>query len=892
VNGPPEGDARRWQRVERLFQEASALDDDAAVDAFLERHCGGDRELREEVESLLEQSEGAEGFLRGMARRMGLPFGGEPERVDLSGRSLGAWTLRSRIGQGGMGVVYLAERADGAFEKQVAVKILPGATAFGSERERFARERRLLACLDHPGIARLLDGGITPEGLPFLVMEYVEGEPIDRFCDRHLLTVRERVELFRKACEAVEYAHRNLIIHRDLKPANILVTPDGSVKLLDFGIARVVEGEGDEGELAGITRLSGRPLTPSFASPEQISGGPLTTTSDVYALGVLLYGLLAGSAPYELAGATPGEAERIVCHTDPPTPSGVISGPGEGADDPEEVARLRRTTPGRLRRTLGGDLDTVVLTAMAKEPERRYASAAALSEDLGRFLDEHPILARRAGLGYRLRKFVSRRPGLAAAGLAALFAVVGYGVTLNLHAQRLEVERNNAQVEAELRGQVSDFLFAIFEGASPRLGGSEDLTARELLDRGAENLDDFDGDPLFSVELAATLGRVYGLIGRFEDATHHLERSLDLRAEHGLDEPVEVAAALSALGEHYTALGEAERALEARERALALRREALGERHELVAASLAAIGNHHSRSGDLDQAEEVMQRALDLQVEILGDDHPDVLISLAALGRLAWRRGELDRAVEFYGTAWDRWEGGDEPDASVGTSLANNLGVMYRELGRYEESRTMYENALAVRRELFGDRHPTVATTLHNLSVVLRRMGELDAAEAAGREALEQRMEFHGEADALVAQSLNSLGNLLRARGNWEEAAELLSRTLDIYDELGGRGTPTWGVALNNLANALRDGGETVRAEAKYLEAIEITRSQQGPTHPGLAATLYQLGLLYRLEGRLADAEAALRESLEIREAIFDEDHPDRVRTAEELARVLEMAGG
>jgi eukaryotic-like serine/threonine-protein kinase len=892
VSGPPMVDPERWAKIERLFGEASSLDDEAAVVAFLEESCAGDEELLGEVQALLDATDGADAFLRGMAGRMGLPFGGEQEIVDLVGRTLGAWRLTRRLGQGGMGVVYLAERADGAFEKQVAVKVLPGGTAFGSERERFARERRFLARLEHPGIARLLDGGVSSEGLPFLVMEYVEGEPIDVYCDRNRLSVRERVGLFRKVLEAVEYAHRNLIIHRDLKPANILVAGDGSVKLLDFGIARVVNDEGADADVTALTRWGGRPLTPAFASPEQICGEVLTTASDVYSLGVLLYRLIAGQGPYDVSGLTPGQAERIVCHTDPAAPSGAVAhGAATLNADPEEIARLRRTTVGRLRRTLRGDLDTVVLTALAKEPHRRYASAAALSQDLGRYLAERPVEARRAGMRYRVGKFVRRRPGVTAVALTALIAVVGYGVTLNLHAQRLEVERNSARVEAELRGEVSDFLFGIFRGASPQLGGSEDLTARQLLDRGAVNLAAFDGDPGVAVELSALLGNVYGSIGRYEEAALHMERSLELREEHDLAVPAEVAATLLQLASNYTSLSRFPEAEDAMNRALELRLDEFGDRHELVTDAMNSLGDLFRRQGRLDQAEVVLTEALEMRRELLGPRDLRVSVTLSNLALVQWAGGDPGRAAALLEEAWDILVEHDALDDTGAASTANNLGVLYRQMGRWEESREMYHFALRIRREVLGHRHPAVASTLNNLAAVLYRMGETQAAEEAVREALDQRIEFHGEDDPLVAQSLNSLGNVLWAQEDWSGSAHYLARALAIQEARFGRGSNAVAVTLNNLANALRDGGELWRAESKYLEALAILRTNQGPTHPNVAAVLFQLGLLYRIDGNLAEAERRLTESLEIRRLHFDESHPDLIRTTEELALAQGMGG-
>ncbi|MGH9162450.1 MAG: serine/threonine-protein kinase, partial [Vicinamibacteraceae bacterium] len=381
-----------------------------------------------------------------------------------SGDRLGPYAIVKEIGHGGMGAVYLAERQDGQFEQRVALKLLEHDTTRASVVQRFEQERRILAALNHPGIARLFDGGATSDGRPYFVMEYVDGMPIDRYCDDRRLTVDQRLRLFTKVGEAVQHAHRNLVVHRDLKPSNILVTANGEVKLLDFGIAKVLD--------AGVAHASAahtntRVMTPAYASPEQLRGETVTTASDIYQLGLLLYELLTGRRPYGRYERTPHELERAISETAPLPPSTAVTGgdtsrdrrtgpvaDGEGSF-PEIASRRGGTTPERLRRRLSGDLDTMVLMALRKEPERRYATVAQMTEDVLRHLSGLPVRARPDTLGYRTSKFVRRHARAVAGVAAALILVVGIA---GYYTTRLAVARDRARLEAEKAAQVSQIL--------------------------------------------------------------------------------------------------------------------------------------------------------------------------------------------------------------------------------------------------------------------------------------------------------------------------------------------------------------------------------------------------------------------------------------------------
>jgi serine/threonine protein kinase len=348
----------------------------------------------------------------------------------MEGRRLGGYTLTREIGRGGMGCVYLAERSDGAFRKQVAIKFVLPSPVTASVITRFQQERSILASLDHP-IARLLDGGVTEEGWPYFVMEFVEGQPIDRWCDERSLTISQRIALFRSVIAAVRYAHQRLVVHRDLKPGNIFVTGDGTVKLLDFGIAKVLSGPGEAPETVTLARM----MTPQHASPEQVNGAPITTLSDVYSLGVVLYELLTGHRPYRLLSAAMHEMARVIAEEDPTKPSDIVattesaSESGRGPLTPDAVSAVREGDPVRLRRRLAGDLDSILLMALRKEPERRYGSVELFADDLQRHLEHRPVTAREASPWERARRFCRRNPGGVAAGVLVVMSLLAGGAT-------------------------------------------------------------------------------------------------------------------------------------------------------------------------------------------------------------------------------------------------------------------------------------------------------------------------------------------------------------------------------------------------------------------------------------------------------------------------------
>ncbi|NNF58543.1 MAG: serine/threonine protein kinase [Rhodothermaceae bacterium] len=534
-------DTQRWHQVKAIFEQVVERPSAERM-AYLASACGEDERLREEVESLLAAHDDETPFLSEPVAPMAWGLLEQPEAMQ-QGMRLGPYRLVRELGHGGMGLVYLAERADGQFEQQVAVKLVRQGHMRSDLVRRFQHERQLLASLSHPGIARLLGGGMTepvpgaPDGLPYLVMEYVEGEPITAYGDRHRLSVRARIELFRTVCETVQYAHQNLIVHRDLKPSNILVTADGRVKLLDFGIARLIEDPEEDPS----TRTGFPAMTPTYAAPEQVRGEPATTATDVYALGVLLYELLTGHRPYDVHGLTPSAVERVICEEVPHRPSTAVARVHEDAameeaqmTTPEAVSRARATQPEALRRRLQGDLDTIVMKALRKDPQRRYAFAADLNDDLHRYLTQLPVRARPDTLRYRLSKFVRRHVvGVGASALIGL-ALLG-GIIATTRQARIAERRSD-----EVRQLAGTLLFDVHDAIRDLPGATQ--ARQTLVTNALAYLDNLyregPDDPSLQFELAAAYEQIgeiqgnphYTNLGDLEGALESYRRAFQLRA--------------------------------------------------------------------------------------------------------------------------------------------------------------------------------------------------------------------------------------------------------------------------------------------------------------------------------------------------------------------------
>ena len=748
----------RWSDVAPLLDDA--LDREPAERAaFLERECSGDPRLRNAVARMLRACDDSEGFLEDAAApeyaapvvAASLTVTDPPITPDtaLVGRRVGPYRIVREAGRGGMGIVYLAERADDHYQQRVALKLMGWSTllvADGPLAQRFREERQILASLEHPGIARLLDGGVTDDGVPWFAMEYVEGTAIDRYCDGHGLTIRERLGLFCDVCDAVAYAHRNLIVHRDLKPSNLLVTEQRMVKLLDFGIAKLLKPT-DSGD-ALPTQTAVRALTPEYASPEQISGDRVSTSSDVYSLGVILYELLAGRRPYgnDRRGAHDIEQAVLTDHTAPPSTA---------------------ATSDRVRRALRGDLDAIVLTAMRKETERRYASADQLAADVRRHLLGLPVTARRDGRAYRAGKFVRRhRVGVAVTTLAAL-VLFGFGILTAMQSAELRVQAQRIALERDRAQQVSGFLVSLFRTADPFAGAGPRTTVREVLDSGAARVDrELSEQPELRAELLRAMGLSYMSLGLSADARRLLERAVAIPHQAIIDgEPHEVSVRHS-LAQVLQELGEYPAAESLYRDVLAWRRRQLPPGHRHIARTLTTLATVVASQGRYVEAEALVREALAIDRAARPEDPRSVSQSLNNLGNILLRQRRYVAAESVHREAYAlRHDFVGDDNAETANSLVNIAAALGGQ-ERFEEASSLYTRALAVKRARLGPRHVDVATDEAGYARLLHLAGNDLAAERLYRQSIATHRTSRPDGHPRTAVAMLGLGELLLARGD------------------------------------------------------------------------------------------------------------------------------
>lgn len=837
----------RWRQVQDVLDRSLATPA-AERSALLDAACGDDDALRTEVTTLLAAEAEADALLDelhsaveremqalGPSTATGEAAEDRPSPVP-TGERIGAYEIEREIGRGGMGVVYLGQRADRSYEGRVAIKLLPRATDGGDDlARRFRQERQILARLDHPHVARLLDAGTTASGHPYLVMEYVEGTSIDAWCDERRLGIDGRLRLFRRVAAAVQSAHRALVVHRDLKPANVLVTPEGTPKLLDFGIAKLLDADGSP-YAAQTTLLALRPMTLTHASPEQVEGRPVTTATDVYGLGVTLYQLLAGALPYP--DGVP--LQRAITELEPIPASARVAKP--------DVAAARGMDPARLRRRLAGDLDTILATTLAKEPDRRYGSVEAFDADLARHLDGRPVAARRPTLGYRLTKLV-RRNRLAAA-LAALLtlSVLGFAASMGALAgslaeerDRAEAERDRALREEQEARQTADLLRELFSATDPSRAMGEAVTARELLDRGAERVDrELAGQPETRASLLGTIGRAYEGLGLYERAAPHFDAALDLR------------------------------------------RSTLGDEHPDTLESVLHRAWNLRRRGEFAAAREGFLEALRGRVRTHGPASPAVAEAFEGLadvdrttGRIAISEAALERSLAIRRRA-------GEPADLAETLLA--LGLTRTAGDRTEDAERLYREAYETLVRVRGPNHPVTLQALKGLAGSVRLAGRHAEAETTFRRLLERERRVLGERHPRVAYTLAGLGYSLVSQGRAGEAEPLFREALDIRRaELGDDHLAVL-VSLTAVAFALRAQDRLEEAETLYREVIARARRDFPPHFPGLAYPLVELGELLTASGRADEAEPLLREAVEVRRRALGPEAESTARAEAALA--------
>lgn len=861
----------RWRVLSPYLDEA--LEMAAAQRAtWLASMFARDPSLATDLEALLAEHEALHRarFLETAAPALARP----PLTDSLVGQVVGTYRLVSRIGHGGMGSVWLAERCDGRFEGRAAVKLLNIALIGRAGEERFRREGTILARLTHPHIARLIDAGVSGAGQPYLILEYVEGESIDRYCDARALGIEARLRLFLDVLEAVAHAHAHLIVHRDIKPANVLVSVAGDVKLLDFGIAKLLEHDAQwasaAAETSALTQDGGAVLTPEYATPEQLVRGEVTTATDVYALGVLLYVLLTGEHP---AGAALGSAAtliRSIVEVDPRRMSDAVAGAAEDADALARHASKRGTTPSRLRRMLRGDLDTIVATALKKNAGERYPSVTALADDVRRYLRHEPISARPDTLRYRAARFVRRH---ARAVASATAVVVLLGALTAFYTTRLARERDRAQRETAKAVTVSEMLMGVLTSADPYAirGTRGEPSLRGVLDAAAEQVQtELAGQPELQAQMLTMMGRTYRRLGAYDRAQHLLERALASGQKAFGSEHVTVAQTLDYLGVVLADKGDYAAAGRTLERALNTRRRLLGE-HADVAVTLVELGRVYQDQGLNDRAEPLQREALAIRQKMLGHEHRETAVSLSDLASVLRLNGNLTAAEALLRECLEtnrKTRGEDHPNTAM---TLHDLALIAATRGDYRSAESQFREVLAMQRRSLGEKHPIVATTLNNLSRVLVKSGRLDEAEVALREALDIVRAALGSDHQLVAIYTSNAGSVQLAKKQPAAAEPLLREGLRIRS-LAPEIVPsrrrtliedewTIGSIKSLLGASLLALGRYDEAETALLEARRDLAASRAARPGDLTATITRLIDLYVAWGK-PDTAAAYRAQL------------------------------
>ncbi|HEX3911929.1 MAG TPA: serine/threonine-protein kinase [Steroidobacteraceae bacterium] len=755
------------------------------------------------------------------------------------------------LGAGGMGEVYLAERADAQFEQQAAIKVVHGGALAVAMHSRLKLERQILAQLDHPNIAHLLDGGALPDGSAYIVMEYVEGMAIDAFCDSNRLDVIARLKLFQMVCGAVHYAHQNLIVHRDLKPSNILVTAAGVPKLLDFGIAKLLDDRQAARHTLAVTQADIRIMTPDHASPEQVRGQAITTSSDVYVLGVLLYKLLCGSSPFFISSMRLSEIERAICEKDPLPPSQMV-----GADElPESksIGEARASSAKRLRRTLDGDLDNIVLMAMRKEPERRYGSAEQMAGDIQRFLEDKPVIAQRDTVSYRTSKFVKRHWLPVSAAAAATFMIVAFSISTYQQSLRIGAERDRAAQQRELAEheraraeEVSNFLVNLFKLSDPGENRGNQVTARELLDSGSKRLQSGLLDqPATKAALLSTVGTVYDSLGQYQDALPLLGESLQLQT---------------------------------------------GAHDNSHIDTLLELGRAYMGAGNLGAAEAPMLQALHLAQSDAGAISVETGRALWTLGMLRFQQGNNNQAKELYDRSLSILKSSKAPQTDISPVL-NDLATVYVSEHEWTQAKQVYEQALEIDRRALGDDHPRVAFRLQNLAIVAQNMGDLRRAESLYLDAIKRQEHTYGDQHPETVIAKGNYGLLLQREGRLTEAEPLLREAVATRIALYGPDNYNVGYARVSLAILLHDKGELAGSENEFRQALAIYDRSLPGNHQYRASLLMHFARLLVDRGKSGEALAKSEESIKIWSATSPPSNPQTALAHAIHAYALEHLG-
>jgi eukaryotic-like serine/threonine-protein kinase len=832
-------DPKRFKQIERL-RHAVLEQEEGRRTAFLRQACAGDEPLLQEVQAVLAH-EGTSSLEAPAQPEAASALDVDPACEDSAsdnaenpfathtiaggesapGTVIGPYHLIHPIGQGGMGEVWLAEQKQ-PVRRRVAIKLIKAGMDTREVVARFESERRALALMEHPNIAKVFEAGATPQGRPYFVMEYVTGIPITEYCDKHRMTLRERLELFVQVCEGVQHAHQKAIIHRDLKPTNILVGEVGGKpvpRIIDFGVAKATSQPLTADTL--FTRAGAIVGTPGYMSPEQAdsTGVDVDTRTDVYSLGVVLYELLVGALPLEFHKLNFDETLRRLREEEAPRPSTKLRTLGEQSGI---TAEKRGSDPPTLARQLRGDLDAIALKALEKERSRRYATPSELAADIGRYLRHEPVLAHPAGGAYRARKYIRRhRMGVAvAAGLVAV--LVSFGVAQTLQLRRTMSERDRANRERDRATRVTAFMTGMFKVSDPSAARGNSITAREILDKASKEIDTgLSKDPELQAQMMQTMGDVYDNLGLYPQVQSLLTRAVDIR------------------------------------------RRVLGPQNPDTLTSMSSLGRNLMKEGRYAEAEKLDGETLDIQRRVLGSEHPDTLMSMDNLANALAGEGRYAEAEKLDRETLDiqhRVLGLEHPNTVRSTS---NLAAILDYEGRYAEAEKLLRETLDIERRVLGPEHPNTLGSMVNLAGVLTDEGRYAEAEKLDREALDIQRRILGPEHPDTLRSKLYLASVLTREGRYAEAEKLLRETLDTQRRILGPEHPDTLSSMSNLAYALYYEGRYTEAEKLLRETLDIQRRVLGPERPDTAISTYQLACILARKGNGGQALSLLREAVD-----------------------------
>ncbi len=768
-------DKDRWKQITDIVDEVLQADNPSIKKGIIEHRCGDNEELKIEVRNFLDSIEDSSEYWTSLFQSNRL-FIGEitenyenvsnsgflkqvaslPDIEDEIPNRVGPYQIEKRIGFGGMGEVYLASRIDEKFNQNVALKLMRHGVTSQDQARRFEQERTILSSLNHPNIARLLDGGISKDGRSYYVMEYVDGIPITEYCEINQCNLGERINLFKQVCKAVQYAHSNFIVHRDLKPDNLLVNSEGVVKILDFGIAKMIDDSLDEQSLLQ-TRSGLRMLSLKYAAPEQITLDPITTATDVYSLGILLFELVTGSHPFNLSNKTLHETEYIIRNRE--------------ATKPSSVSTFRKSE-------LRGDLDAIILKALRKESTERYDSAQSMLDDIKRFEKSLPVSARHDSVIYRSRKFVKRNS--LPLSFIAFILILTIGFTL-FYTQRISEEKRFAEVQAQKAQQVTSFLMDLFEASSPTQSGGEVVTSRDMLVRGEMEAEKLEGYPEIKAQMFGVIGEIYRRLGQYDKSESLLRQSISIRQEIYGNYHAETVGTFDKLGLLLINKGEFFAADSLLSLALDIRENYIHSSGPDMAETLSNLAYAKRRVGDTAQAEELYRRSLDIRESNLGKDHPSTIENMNSLGVVLHSKAKYRETEALFREILERRENllaPIHPDVAISQ---NSLGALLMNLGDYQEADSLLNRALTVRRKLYGDNHPFVALTLNNLAISHTEQGKIPEALEYVNEAYRIRLEQLGHNHTNTAITKFTIAKLMLETSRPDSALQLYNQAYQTF---------------------------------------------------------------------------------------------------------------